>query len=94
MPLLHMQVLCSCGPGDVTPCATAGIGKSMMGYLLLYRCACQGRRVVVLKSAFIYRAPVLLCKEGAFKLDAASLEHELRNPDVMCVIFIPIRWPD
>ena len=54
----------------------------MLGYLLLYRWAREGRRVVVLKRTFSTRTPVLLCKDGAFELDTVSMEEELEDPDV------------
>ena len=58
----------------------------MLGYLLLYRWACEGRRVVVLKrTSSSTRTPVLLCKDGAFRLDTVSMEEELADPDVRYV---------
>ena len=58
----------------------------MLGYMLLYHWACDGRRVVVLKRTSLTRTPLLLCKEGAYKLDDDSLEEELANPDVRYVL--------
>lgn len=58
-----------------------GIGKSMLGYLLLYRWACSGQRVVLHKRGFSDR--LLLCSDGAYKLAESAVGHELAREDVM-----------
>lgn len=63
--------------------ACSGIGKSMLGYLLLYKWCCDGKRVVVRKAGWRREQPHLFCEEGAFKLNDAAFEEELDRPDVM-----------
>jgi sulfur relay (sulfurtransferase) DsrF/TusC family protein len=54
----------------------------MLGYLLLYKWACAGKRVVAAQAGFTY-APILFCEDGAFILSSEQLMDELDNPDVM-----------
>ena len=61
----------------------AGIGKSMLGYLLLWKWACEGKRVVVAKAGQLHNRPVLFCTEGAFILTEKELRMELDNANVM-----------
>ncbi|KAG5183837.1 hypothetical protein JKP88DRAFT_315943 [Tribonema minus] len=62
----------------------AGIGKSMLSYLLLYRWACERQRVVFHKRGFTH--PVLLCSDGAFELNKADLARELARSDVIYLV--------
>jgi hypothetical protein len=68
----------------VLPRTCTGIGKSMLGYLLLYRWACEGRRVVLRKAGFRNGVPVLLCADGAVKLTEDACIKELEDEDVRC----------
>ena len=70
MPLYWPIVMCLLMPACVTCCPAygPGIGKSMLGYLLLYRWVCEGRGVVLRKAGFLDEAPVLLCADGAVEL--------------------------
>jgi hypothetical protein len=61
----------------------AGVGKTMLGNLLLYRWACAGQRVVAAKVSVLGNTPVLFCQEGVFELTATELQDEQDNPDVM-----------
>jgi hypothetical protein len=60
---------------------STGIGKSMLGYLLLYRWACAGKRVVLEK--FGMRYATLLCPEGAFELGRHATGKELARDGTM-----------
>jgi hypothetical protein len=60
---------------------TTGIGKSMLGYLLLYRWARAGTRVVLEK--FGMRFGTLLCPEGAFELGRHDTVTELARDGTM-----------
>jgi hypothetical protein len=62
---------------------TAGIGKTMLGCLLLYWWACAGKRVVAAKAGVNSIRPMLFCQEGAFTLTEDDLISELNNPEVM-----------
>jgi len=62
-----------------------GIGKSMMGYFLLYQCALKKQQVVVLKSGWLGNAPHFFCQEGVFMLDNIAFVQELTRCDVLCV---------
>jgi hypothetical protein len=55
----------------------------MLGYLLLWRWACEGKRVVVAKAGQLHNRPVLFCSEGAFILTEKELRMELDNANVM-----------
>lgn len=70
-------------------CCCAGIGKSIFGYKLLHRWACEGRRVVVVKRGDC-PTPVLLTVDGAYELDRVALQKELDDPDVRLVAY-PVR---
>jgi KaiC/GvpD/RAD55 family RecA-like ATPase len=48
---------------------SAGIGKSLFRYLLLYRWAREGRRVVVVKENVYHSKAMLLTAEGAFEVE-------------------------
>jgi hypothetical protein len=53
----------------------------MLGYLLLYRWACAGKRVVLEK--FGMRLGILLCSEGAFELNPHDTVTELARDGTM-----------
>jgi len=53
----------------------------MLGYLLLYRWACAGKRVVLHKFGMEFR--VLLCTEGTFELDPHDAVTELARDGTM-----------
>ena len=55
----------------------------MLGYWLLWKWACEGKRVVAVKAGELANRPVLFCSEGAFILTPKELRMELDNPDVM-----------
>jgi hypothetical protein len=59
---------------------TAGIGKTMFGYYLLWRWACRGERVVFRKYQYEDEEPFLLCSEGVFRLDKVQWQREAQNP--------------
>jgi hypothetical protein len=59
---------------------TTSIGKSMLGYLLLYRWALEGHRIVVIARG---HSSVLYCSTGAYSLDtAADVNDELHRDGV------------
>ena len=55
----------------------------MLAYLLIWKWACEGRRIVAAKAGVLSNRPILFCSEGAFVLTADELASELENPDVM-----------
>jgi hypothetical protein len=57
----------------------------VLGYLLLYRWACAGKRVVAVKAGANSNSAVLFCAAGAFDLTDRELRAELDNPAVMSV---------
>lgn len=79
-------MLMTCGSNERRACilraclTTAGIGKSMFGYYVLWRWACRGERVVLRKDQFRGERPFLLCADGAFQLDNDQWEEEGENP--------------
>ncbi|GAQ93517.1 hypothetical protein KFL_016040010 [Klebsormidium nitens] len=64
-----------------------GIGKSMLGYLLLYQWATEDppRPVVIVKRGFRSK-PTLLTTTGCFELDAKSLADQLNRPEVRYLV--------
>ena len=67
----------------VDACAVlAGIGKSILGYLLLYRWAVSGKRVIFFDRAHIPE-PVILHGQTAAYLTHAQLQNELEQEDTM-----------
>jgi hypothetical protein len=79
-------MLVTCGSNEPRVCilraclTTAGIGKSMFGYYVLWRWACRGERVVLRKDQYEDEEPFLLCADGAFQLDKVQWQREGRNP--------------
>jgi hypothetical protein len=75
-----MSSALSTGLTKVHPCTfsahtqTTGIGKSMLGYLLLYRWACDKQRILVLKHGL---PNILLCESGAYTLSLEAARDEL-----------------
>lgn len=57
----------------------SGSGKTMFSFLMLYRWACEGQRVVVMKHG---HESLLFCEDGAFYLEPDQLRTELRKEDV------------
>jgi hypothetical protein len=64
---------------------TTGIGKSMLGYLLLYRWACE-KRILVLKQGL---QNILLCESGAYTLSREAAQNE-SGSDMYEVMFTRI----
>eukprot|EP00291_Cryptomonas_curvata_P023749 CAMPEP_0172157412 /NCGR_PEP_ID=MMETSP1050-20130122/3772_1 /TAXON_ID=233186 /ORGANISM="Cryptomonas curvata, Strain CCAP979/52" /LENGTH=252 /DNA_ID=CAMNT_0012826629 /DNA_START=53 /DNA_END=811 /DNA_ORIENTATION=- len=63
-----------------------GIGKSMMSYLMLYRCSTQNRRVVFRKAGWNGDKAHLFCEDGVFRLEESEFLEELERPDVLYVL--------
>ena len=56
----------------------------MMGYFLIYRCAVERKRVVVVKAGWRGEKAHLFCEDGVFKLDDEAFQRELCRQDVLC----------
>lgn len=61
-----------------------GADVSAFGFWLLYRWACERKRVVLQRDA--PSPPLLLCSDGVFELDMFSWSREVAIPGVMCVL--------
>jgi hypothetical protein len=72
----------------LTSLLQTGIGKSMVSYLMLYRCCTQNRRVVFRKAGWKGERAHLFCEDGVFRLDELEFERELERPDVLYVVLM------
>ena len=57
----------------------------MMGYYMLYRCAIERKRVVVVKAGWMGDEAHLFCQDGVFQLSKMAFQQELCRVDVLCV---------
>ena len=57
----------------------------MLGYFLIYCCAVERKRVVVIKAGWRGEDAHRFCEEGVFKLDKDAFQRELCRKDVLCL---------